>query len=345
MKKAILMIFIILTMALSSISFAEVVEVSVSINNQFVQDTAKHYLIDGNVFVVARTIIEALGGIVAWNPETQEVKVVLPAVAPLVPETPVTDGVIPPEQVEPTVVTDPETPPVTEETPAADTSPSEGDTPTEQDPPAEQDLPIEQGSLLEEVYPPGTTVMIMKIGSSIALVNGEEKDMGTAPILKYGKTYLPLRFMVEAFGCTVAWDQRYYNVNIQKEGYTLPPTFVYKRPYTDEDVLWLARIIQYETASGSPYKKLAVANVVLNRVKSPRFPNTIKEVIFQTGQFPPSRRDSFPTSVPSQACMTAAKRALEGINTIEDCLFFNNRPFTSKADSFYKLIEGDYFYR
>ena len=40
----------------------------------------------------------------------------------------------------------------------------------------------------------------------------------------------------------------------------------------------------------------------------------------------------------------AAKMALEGVNNIGTCLYFNNRPFTSRSGSFYKKIEGEYFY-
>ncbi|WP_413028727.1 cell wall hydrolase [Priestia aryabhattai] len=54
-----------------------------------------------------------------------------------------------------------------------------------------------------------------------------------------------------------------------------------------EDKALMARLVQAE-ASGEPYAgKVAVATVILNRVQSPDFPNTVREVIYQSGQFTP----------------------------------------------------------
>ena len=84
--------------------------------------------------------------------------------------------------------------------------------------------------------------------------------------------------------------------------------------------------------------------MVLNRVADPRFPNTIYEVIFQKGQFPPAYYSSFATLEPKEESFTAAKNALMGEVIIEDALYFNYIPFKSKSDDFIRNIEGDYFY-
>jgi spore germination cell wall hydrolase CwlJ-like protein len=88
--------------------------------------------------------------------------------------------------------------------------------------------------------------------------------------------------------------------------------------------------------------------VVLNRKKSPYFPDTIHDVIFEvdTGyvQFPPAHRSGFRETEPDNKSIIAAKMALEGINNIGDCLYFNNRPFKGKDKDLYKIIEGEYFY-
>lgn len=58
--------------------------------------------------------------------------------------------------------------------------------------------------------------------------------------------------------------------------------------YTDEDLFLLAHIVNAE-AGGATYISdtcvAGVGSVVLNRVKDPRFPNTIKEVLWQRGQY------------------------------------------------------------
>ncbi len=73
---------------------------------------------------------------------------------------------------------------------------------------------------------------------------------------------------------------------------------------------WLARIIEAE-AGGEPYKgKVAVGNVILNRVKSKDFPNTIYNVIFEyfgnIPQFSPVQEGTI-YNTPSKESMNAAK--------------------------------------
>lgn len=86
----------------------------------------------------------------------------------------------------------------------------------------------------------------------------------------------------------------------------------------------LAAIIQCES-EGEPYAgKLAVGSVVMNRVKSSKFPNTITEVIYQKKQFSPvaSGRLSYRLSVGvNDTCMQAAIEVLNGTITT-DALFF-----------------------
>lgn len=88
----------------------------------------------------------------------------------------------------------------------------------------------------------------------------------------------------------------------------------------------LAAIIQCE-AEGESYKgKVAVGAVVLNRVRSSKFPNTIAGVIKQKGQFSPVASGRFARVLSKGAneeCYRAAKDALNGSNPIGKCLFFN----------------------
>ena len=59
--------------------------------------------------------------------------------------------------------------------------------------------------------------------------------------------------------------------------------------YTEEDLYLLAHIINAEAGGGTSYISdqcvFGVGSVVLNRVRDPRFPNTIKEVLWQRGQY------------------------------------------------------------
>ena len=103
--------------------------------------------------------------------------------------------------------------------------------------------------------------------------------------------------------------------------------------YTNQELKYLTCIIQAE-AGNQPYAgKVAVANVVLNRVESERFPNTIKSVIYQNNgvpQFTPTVNGSLRAklknykkmSEQTRACQKAAKAALAGENVVGDKLFF-----------------------
>ncbi|KIR02267.1 copper amine oxidase-like protein [Lachnospiraceae bacterium TWA4] len=81
------------------------------------------------------------------------------------------------------------------------------------------------------------------------------------------------------------------------------------------EVKMLAAICYLE--AGTNYNNsLAVANVVLNRVKSKKYPNSIKGVIYQKGQFTPAKRISKIINKPRANCLKAAKAALKGKNNI-----------------------------
>ena len=66
-----------------------------------------------------------------------------------------------------------------------------------------------------------------------------------------------------------------------------------------------------------------MGNVVLNRVASPRFPNTVYEVIFQRNQFTPTINGSI-YRTPNAESVVAAKLCLEGVNTAGNSLYFVN---------------------
>ena len=108
--------------------------------------------------------------------------------------------------------------------------------------------------------------------------------------------------------------------------------------YSEEDLYWLSRIIHAE-ARGEPYEgKVAVGAVVLNRVKSPKFPNTIKGVIFQKGQFSPVSNGSI-YNTPGSDSIRAAKDALAGVNPIKDALYFYYPKYsTKKARSWFDTL-------
>lgn len=97
-----------------------------------------------------------------------------------------------------------------------------------------------------------------------------------------------------------------------------------EKPLNEKEVLLLAKIINAE-AGNQPYKgKLAVGNVVMNRVASPKFPDTIREVVYQKGQFSPVANGSI-NKKPNNDSIKAAKEILKGRRILhKDVLFFYN---------------------
>ena len=89
----------------------------------------------------------------------------------------------------------------------------------------------------------------------------------------------------------------------------------------------LAALIYCE-AGNQPYVgKVAVGAVVMNRGASGRFPNTIKEVLYQRGQFTPAmtgklNRVLASGKIPS-SCYEAACDALNGVSPVGSALYFN----------------------
>jgi len=89
------------------------------------------------------------------------------------------------------------------------------------------------------------------------------------------------------------------------------------------DIIILARIINGESRGESFKGKVAVGAVILNRVESPRFPDTIRGVILQKGQFS-SLEDGQANFYPTQESIYAARAALFGYDPTMGSLFFYN---------------------
>ena len=91
----------------------------------------------------------------------------------------------------------------------------------------------------------------------------------------------------------------------------------------DEDIM--AAIIECEAGGESYTGKVAVGAVVMNRVRSPLFPNTVLEVIMAPKQFSPVGSGRFAIVLArgaNESCYQAARDAMAGASPVGDCLFF-----------------------
>ena len=82
--------------------------------------------------------------------------------------------------------------------------------------------------------------------------------------------------------------------------------------YTDEEFEMMCYVLQGEVGGCSDASKIAVANVIINRVKSSRFPDSIKGVLTAPNQFTAISAYYNKTNAPSKNTKDCAKRALNG---------------------------------
>ena len=121
------------------------------------------------------------------------------------------------------------------------------------------------------------------------------------------------------FGCEYNFDSESKSLYITRTGEFIEQGDGY---YNKKDLYWLSRIINAESRGESFYGKLAVGTVVMNRVASTRFQNTVYGVVFAPGQFTPAESGAV-NMAPSEDSVIAAKVVLDGYRVNENILFFH----------------------
>lgn len=113
----------------------------------------------------------------------------------------------------------------------------------------------------------------------------------------------------------------------------------------------LERLVEAE-AGGEPYEgKLAVATVVINRVKSNQFPNTIHGVIYQKNQFSPVENGAINRKASAESKRAVSQVVDEGYRSFSsDVLYFLNPNIATskwivKNRTFVKTIGSHHFYK
>lgn len=92
---------------------------------------------------------------------------------------------------------------------------------------------------------------------------------------------------------------------------------------TSQDVLLLARVIEGEAADEPLYGKIAVGAVIMNRVKSSAFPNTVAGVIFQPHAFESVTNGQYTRPLTPES-INAARMAMAGYDPTGGATFFWN---------------------
>lgn len=94
---------------------------------------------------------------------------------------------------------------------------------------------------------------------------------------------------------------------------------------SEQDYELLKRIVQAEAGICDTKGRILVANVIMNRVRSDEFPNTITEVVYQKSQFSPVVDGRLYSCEVTQETVDAVDRALAGEDYSQGALYFMNR--------------------
>ena len=96
---------------------------------------------------------------------------------------------------------------------------------------------------------------------------------------------------------------------------------------SENDRTVLEKIVQAEAGDQDHQGKLLVANVILNRVKSAKFPSSIQAVVFAPRQFSPISDGSYSRAEATQDTKKAVDEALHGVDGSQGALYFMDRRY------------------
>lgn len=145
-------------------------------------------------------------------------------------------------------------------------------------------------------------------------------------ILCGGNVYLPTDALARIFGVKIAVSEDRVDISTKQCRLISGSEDYYKLNMPPDYQYWMPRIIKIETVDEPLAGKIAVGNVIENRVKSDRYPDNIYKVLYDnnTGvQFAPATTGAL-TAEGDELSWVAACLCWEGYDTAEDSLYFAN---------------------
>ncbi len=155
-----------------------------------------------------------------------------------------------------------------------------------------------------------------------------------------GKVIAPISALAKAFLCTVSEKDDGIHVS-RSDGYIKSADDFY-----DSEALYLISHVVYLEAGNESFNgKLAVASVIMNRVNSAEFPDTVKNVVYQENQFTVVDSSRFDEE-PNADSLIAAKMVLEGYTYDKRIMFFNSTGtgWASENRNYMYKLGSHYFY-
>ncbi len=146
---------------------------------------------------------------------------------------------------------------------------------------------------------------------------------GSDSIVVSGMLYVPIRSLAKAYSTDLVWQSDTRSVDLYSSDKKILPGDQF---YDSDAVYWLSRIISAEAIGEPMAGKILVGNVILNRVASSEFPNSIYGVIFDRNygvQFTPTANGTI-YNTPSEESIIAAKLCLDSYYLSKNALYFLN---------------------
>ena len=191
----------------------------------------------------------------------------------------------------------------------------------------------------------GKLTLTAKVGELYLVANGRYLYIPQTVRLLDGQVAVPLTVLAKAFDAQVSWEASTGITRVTTGSGALMSGEQY---YNQNDLFWLSRLITAESGNQPLEGQMAVGNVVLNRVRSSRFPNTVEGVIAQKNQFTTYNSGRLANRTPNASSVIAAKLVLDGgvVEETEGALYFDSAAssWASRNRTCIAVIGGHKFY-
>lgn len=182
-------------------------------------------------------------------------------------------------------------------------------------------------------------------GALYVEVNGRALYVEHGVQVREGRIALPLEVLAEAAGLRLTWGEEGEARLSTEEAQPASAS------YPAEDLYWLSRIISAESRGEPLLGQIAVGNVILNRVESSQYPDTVEGVVFDVKygvQFQPVSNGTI-YAPPAYSSLVAAKICLEGTDVVGESLYFFSPALSAGSwivsnATYYTTIGGHQFY-
>ncbi len=201
-----------------------------------------------------------------------------------------------------------------------------------------------KGSSTLTVKTPAMSVTA-KVGQPYVQANGRYLYVPAGVKLSGGSVSIPLSTAAKIFDAGLDWDASTGTARLTRGSGALKSGDAF---YNQNSLFWLSRVIFLESGNQPLEGKMAVGNVVLNRVSSSLFPNTLEGVLAQKNQFTTYRSGKMKNASPNAESVIAAKLVLDGgvVEKTRGALWFDSASssWASRNRTYVATIGGHRFF-